>query len=314
MSKRERSEISWQKAFPSNFVQRCFVSALCLLCVCFVSALCLPASSHSNPALPTHTHTHTHMHTHTLAQLWMQYSGALHDMQADRGAYARLLVDNRSRTCTAIEEIERDLHRSLPEHPAFQAEEGIDALRRVLTAYNWRNPEEGYTQAQNLVGALLLVYCSEEEAFWLLCALCERLLPDYYSRKIVGALVDQVGAQTHTHTHTHTYTYMHTHTCASVVAYRYRHRHTRVCVFTQPLIPQACGGIFSLPVPRAQRVFENLVAEYLPDVAAHLSGAGLLRMLTLPWFITLFVSVMPFQSAVSVMDCVFYDGARVRHN
>ena len=115
------------------------------------------------------------MHTHTLAQLWMQYSGALHDMQADRGAYARLLVDNRSRTCTAIEEIERDLHRSLPEHPAFQAEEGIDALRRVLTAYNWRNPEEGYTQAQNLVGALLLVYCSEEEAFWTLVQMMRRM-------------------------------------------------------------------------------------------------------------------------------------------
>lgn len=64
-------------------------------------------------------------------------------MAMNPGLYKSLVDQSLGKSCQANEEIERDLHRSLPEHPAFQSETGISALRRVLSAYALRNPQIG---------------------------------------------------------------------------------------------------------------------------------------------------------------------------
>ncbi|PSN53042.1 hypothetical protein C0J52_03961 [Blattella germanica] len=164
-------------------------------------------------------------------EVWMTFSGAVNEMATNSGLYRSLVDQSLGKPSTANDEIERDLHRSLPEHPAFQCDVGISALRRVLSAYAWRNPQI-------------------EEAFWQLANLCENLLPDYYNTRVVGALVDQ-------------------------------------------------------------GVLDDLTSEHLPNLYARLNELGMIRMISLSWFLTIFLSVMSYESAVNIIDAFFYDGAKV---
>lgn len=78
--------------------------------------------------------------------MWETLSGSIYLRFANPGVYQQILDQNKGRTTTSTEEIEKDLHRSLPEYSAYQNPEGIDALRRVLQAYSFRNPQTGYCQ------------------------------------------------------------------------------------------------------------------------------------------------------------------------
>ncbi|XP_028840678.1 TBC1 domain family member 8B isoform X2 [Denticeps clupeoides] len=182
-------------------------------------------------------------------ELWMLFSGAVNDMATHPGYYTELVEASLGASSLATDEIERDLHRSLPDHPAFQSDTGISALRRVLTAYAYRNPKIGYCQAMNILTSVLLLYAKEEEAFWLLVAVCERMLPDYFNRRIIGALVDQA-------------------------------------------------------------VFEDLIRVRLTQLTEHMTDLTFFSSVSLSWFLTLFISVLPIESAVNVVDCFFYDGIK----
>lgn len=60
-----------------------------------------------------------------------------------------------------------------------------------------------------------------------------------------------------------------------------------------------------------QGVLEKLTQVHLPELHAKLDELRMMKMISLSWFLTLFVSVMSYESAVNVMDCFFYDGAKV---
>lgn len=184
-------------------------------------------------------------------EIWLIFSGAIHEKEMSPGLYEDLVEKSASmQHCQAHDEIDRDLHRSLPEHPAFQHKDGLSALRRVLQAYALRNPNVGYCQAMNIVSSVFLLFCDEENAFWMLASLCENLLPVYYNDKIVGAQIDQ-------------------------------------------------------------GVLNELVQTYLPDLHSHLDNLGIIKMISIAWFLTIFLSVIPYESSLQILDCFFYDGAKI---
>lgn len=82
--------------------------------------------------------------------MWETLSGSIFLRYAHPGYYERILQEHKGRTSTSTEDIEKDLHRSLPEYAGYQTEEGIGALRRVLQAYSFMNPELGYCQVRRI--------------------------------------------------------------------------------------------------------------------------------------------------------------------
>lgn len=90
-------------------------------------------------------------------EIWELTSGSLYLRLQKPKLYQETLVKHEGQGSLAIDEIEKDLNRSLPEYAGFQSEEGIGRLRRVLTAYSWTNQEVGYCQAMNIVVAALLM-------------------------------------------------------------------------------------------------------------------------------------------------------------
>ncbi|KAL7808257.1 rab-GTPase-TBC domain-containing protein [Trichoderma gracile] len=184
-------------------------------------------------------------------EIWEVTSGSLYLRLENPTLYTDTLAKFKGQESLAIDEIEKDLNRSLPEYPGYQSEEGIGRLRRVLTAYSWVNADVGYCQAMNIVVAALLIYMSESQAFFLLSALCDRLVPGYYSTTMYGTLLDQ-------------------------------------------------------------KVFESLVEKTMPILWDHLVKSDVqLSVVSLPWFLSLYINSMPLVFAFRVLDVFFVEGPKV---
>ncbi|OBZ82415.1 GTPase-activating protein gyp3 [Choanephora cucurbitarum] len=143
-------------------------------------------------------------------QAWLHYSGAKTEMEANGGLYYEL-VDRAEQMGNAnenMEIIDRDLHRTFPENNRFRPESMINnnnttaeekmnipiikSLRRVLLAFSLYSPSIGYCQSLNYIAGMLLLFMTEEEAFWTFVVLVTKILPpNIYDVTMEGANIDQ---------------------------------------------------------------------------------------------------------------------------
>ena len=125
------------------------------------------------------------------ANAWLLLSGAARKRDEQPGLYATMLAAGRARGDLEVEEqIDRDLHRTFPGHPAL-TEPFCQRIKNVLLAYSARNPEVAYCQGMNFVTAAILLFVEQEDsAFWLLSYVVEEVLVDHYVQSMLGHQVD----------------------------------------------------------------------------------------------------------------------------
>lgn len=125
-------------------------------------------------------------------KVWTECSGATET--AEPGRYQDLLDEHRGETNQCLAQIDLDIHRTMPTNIYFSGDgPGVPKLRRILAAYSWYSPEVGYCQGMNnLAATLLLTHPSEEEAFWVLVCIIEKILPrEYYTSHLLVSQADQ---------------------------------------------------------------------------------------------------------------------------
>lgn len=103
-------------------------------------------------------------------QVWQLLSGGRELRIHNPGVYYKLLVYESSASET---DIIHDIGRTFPTHIFFQQRHGPGqrSLFNILKAYSVYDRQVGYVQGMGFVAGLLLLYMSEEDAFWTLVAL-----------------------------------------------------------------------------------------------------------------------------------------------
>lgn len=102
--------------------------------------------------------------------VWQLISGSRDLLLMHQGVYEQLVLYE---TSSSELDIIRDISRTFPSHVFFQQRHGPGqrSLYNVLKAYSVYDREVGYVQGMGFLAGLLLLYMSEEDAFWLMVAL-----------------------------------------------------------------------------------------------------------------------------------------------
>ncbi|RKP39549.1 rab-GTPase-TBC domain-containing protein, partial [Dimargaris cristalligena] len=204
---------------------------------------------------------------------WFHYSGGAHKYRENPSTYRKwvkvYLREGRQSDFADI--IERDLHRTFPDNEHFQMrlqaqKSCVDSLRRILNVFTLYCPHVGYNQSLSYIVGLLLLFLSEEQAFWMLVTIVEDLMPSgYFNLSQEYSLIDQE-------------------VLLSLLESKMPSVHRHLCREEPSPLGGSSGGGGSEGGP-----------DILPPVFLAMSH----------WFPLLFVDVLPVESVLRVWDCFF---------
>ncbi|CCE61141.1 hypothetical protein TPHA_0A00560 [Tetrapisispora phaffii CBS 4417] len=172
--------------------------------------------------------------------------------------------------------IERDLNRTFPNNIHFQKEpfqnnepKKITSLRNILLAYSIYNRDIGYCQSMNFLTGFLLLFMNEEKTFWMLVIITRRFLPGVHNLDLEGVNIDQ-----------------------GVLMLLMEGNLPTLW----PYIEATCKSHSNKPY-HLRRTNEFLHA--LPPIT----------LCTASWFMCCFIGILPVETTLRVLDCLFYEGS-----
>lgn len=136
---------------------------------------------------------------------WFFYADGDRYLQQHPGLFANLVSRSHYELNSDDKDlIERDLHRTFPDNIRFKPEPTLlssapnptfetpllASLRRVLRAFALHCPRIGYCQSLNFIAGLLLLFLSEEKAFWMLHIITTDYFPGTHDVNLEGAKID----------------------------------------------------------------------------------------------------------------------------
>ena len=128
-------------------------------------------------------------------KIWAECSGA--NARRSPGYYDDLVSRSEKGQGLDLEivsQINADIGRTLTDNTFFRHGPGVARLKTILLAYSLHNPSVGYCQGMNLItGSLLLIMPTPEDAFWILVAIIDNILPSgYFDKGLLVSRADQI--------------------------------------------------------------------------------------------------------------------------
>eukprot|EP00112_Aurelia_sp_Birch-Aquarium-sp1_P025713 Seg871.1 transcript_id=Seg871.1/GoldUCD/mRNA.D3Y31 product="TBC1 domain family member 10A" protein_id=Seg871.1/GoldUCD/D3Y31 len=123
--------------------------------------------------------------------IWQYLTGSVHMKEKDPNLYERLAQQESPEWESMIK---KDVPRTFPYHELFVEDggPGQTKLFTVLKAFSLYDKNIGYSQAFSPIVAVLLMHMTEEEAFWMLVAICEKYLKGYFGLRLESLQLDSV--------------------------------------------------------------------------------------------------------------------------